>query len=127
MMTLIAFLLGLGVITAIARYNESDSLFWKLAIAYIGSFGAAKVVTSVMDNKEQDKVVMISDSPTQVQQSISCIPYTLAEMSLLATKREKSPKPVSKDTVTNTSDSILSEVFVSARGQPYTCAYFDDS
>ena len=124
MMTFIALLAGLGIITCIARYNESDSLFWKLAIAFIGSFMAAKVVTTVIDSKEQNKVVVISELPTQVQQSISCTPYALAEISLLATRKVKTSKPVSKDSVIKNNDSILSEVFVSARGQPQVESVF---
>lgn len=124
MMTFIALLAGLGIITCIARYNESDSLFWKLAVAFIGSFMAAKVVTTVIDSKEQNKVVVINELPTQVQQSISCTPYALAEISLLATRKVKTSKPVSKDSVIKSNDSILSEVFVSARGQPQVESVF---
>lgn len=124
MMTFIAFLAGLGVITAIARYNENDNLFWKLAIAFIGSFLAAEVVTHVIDSKEQNKSIVISSVPTQVQKSIPCNLYALAEMSLSATRREKSPKPVSKDSITNINDSILSKVLVSARGQPQVESVF---
>ena len=123
-MDLIALALGLGVITCIARYNESDNLFWKLAIAYLGSFAAAKVVTTVIDSNEQNKNIVINSAPTQVQQSIPCIDYTLTAMSLAATRREKSPKPVSKDSTIKYNDSILSKVHVSARGQPQVESVF---
>ena len=126
-MDLIVLAAGLGLITCIARYNESDNLFWKLAIAYIGSFGAAKVVMHVIDKNEQNKSIVINSTPTQVQQSVACIDYTLAAMSLAATRREKSQKPVSKEHTVITNDFILSEVHVATRGQPYTCSYFDDS
>ena len=123
-MTLIAFLAMTAAIVAIARYNESDSLFWKLFISLVGAYAAATVVHNVIDSKEQDKVVMVTGLPTQVQQSVSCIPYTLEEISLAATKREKSPKPVSKDSTIKTNDSILSKVLVSARGQPQVESVF---
>lgn len=136
MTTLITFLATTAVILGIARYNESDSLFWKLFISLVGAYAAATVVHNVIDSKEQNKVVMVTELPTQVQQSVSCIPYALAEISLAATKREKSPKPVSKDSFITNNDSILSKVFVSARGQPqvesvfpilYGPDYFDTS
>lgn len=123
MMDLILLAAGLALITCIARYNENDNLFWKLAIAYLGSFAAAKVVTYVIDSNEQNKNIVINGAPTQVQQSIPCI-YTLAEMSLAATRREKSPKPVSKDSAIKSNDSVLSKVHVSARGQPQVESVF---
>ena len=123
-MTFIALLAGLGVITCVARYNNSDSLFWKLAIAWIGTFMAAKVATTVIDSVKQNEVVVTSAVPTQVHESISCIPYTLAEISLAATRREKSQKPVSKESTAGINDSILSEVLVSARGQPQIKSVF---
>lgn len=124
MMDLIVLALGLGIITCMARYNENDRLFWQLALAWIGSFAAAEVVTNVIDHNEQNKSIVISSTPTQVQQSIPCIDYTLAEMSLAATRREKSQKPVSKDSTINSNDSILSEVHVAARGQPQVMSVF---
>ena len=135
-MTFIAFLVLTGVITLIARYNESDNLFWKLFISLAGAYGAATVVTHVIDNKKENKVVVISDNPTQVHKSANYAPFAMCSTSLDATRREKSPKPVSKDSAIKSNDSVLSEVFVSARGQPQTSSvrrilhelvYFDTS
>ena len=119
MMTFFALLAaGMGLITAIARYNESDNLFWKFTVSFLGAIIAAKVAVTVIENKEQNKAVVTSAVPTQAHESVSCIPCTLAGTSLVATRREKSPKPVSKGFYTSTNDSILSKVLVSARGQP---------
>lgn len=126
-MTLIWFLLGTAVCIGVSRYNEDDSLFWKLYIAFIGSFAAATAVKSTMENKEQEKIIVVDETPTQVLQSTPCKFYTLADVSIAATKREKSPKPVSKDSLINENDSLLSEVFVSARGQPGLFNFFDTS
>ena len=41
MMTLFAFLATVAAIIAIARYNESDKLFWKLLVSFIGAYAAA--------------------------------------------------------------------------------------
>ena len=131
MMTLFWFLAGLATCIGVARYNEDDALFWKLFISFIGAFTAATVVDMAMDRKqEQGKVVMIDNMPTQVLESTSCCPLysTLAGVSLSATKREKSTKPVSKDVVINSNDSTLSKaVHTSARGQPQFYMYFSDS
>lgn len=129
-MTLFWFLAGLATCIGVARYNEDDSLFWKLFISFVGAFTVATYVSSQMDKEEQGKVVMIDNMPTQVLESTSCCPLysTLAGVSLSATKREKSTKPVSKDVVINSEDSVLSKaVHTSARGQPQFYMYFSDS
>jgi len=126
--TLFILASGLGLATLMARYNEDDSLFWKFAICLIGGFAAGAVAkTMLQSSDEQSKVVMIEKAPTQVLQGTSCNFYTLADISLAATKREKSPKPVSKDSLISQNNSTLSEVHVSARGQPHFCMYYDDS
>lgn len=132
MMTLFWFLAGLAACIGIARYNEDDSLFWKLFISFIGAFVAATVVRTQLENENQEKIVKVEKAtvnPTQVLRStLSTINfYSLANVSQAATKREKSPKPVSKDSLINENDSSLSKVFGSIRGQPQMFAYFDTS
>ena len=131
MMTLFWFLAGLATCIGIARYNEDDSLFWKLFISFVGAFTAATVVRTQLENENQEKVVKVEKAtvPTQVLQSTPSIInfYSLADVSQAATKREKSPKPVSKDSLINKNDSSLSKVFGSIRGQPQMFAFFDTS
>lgn len=127
MATLFWFLLGTGLCIAISRYNEDDALFWKLFIAFTGSFAAATAYKATVENENKEKVVIVNEAPTQVLQSMPCNFYTLADISLAATEREKSPKPVSKDTLLNNNDSLLSKVQVLARGQPFWIGYFDTS
>ena len=127
MMTLFWFLFGTAFCIAVSRYNESDQLFWKLFISFIGAFTAATVVKTAMENEKQDKIIMVDSAPTQVLESMPYNTCTLADILLLAPMREKSPKPVSKDSTIDQSDSILSKVFVSARGQPTVFTYFDTS
>lgn len=131
MMTFLWFLAGLGACIGIARYNEDDNLFWKLFISFVGAFTAATVVKTQLENENQEKVVKVEKAtvPTQVLQSTpSTINfYSLADVSQAATKREKSPKPVSKDSLINKNDSSLSKVFGSIRGQPQMFAFFDTS
>ena len=133
MMTLFWFFAAIVLAICIARYNEDDRLFWILGTSIIGAFTAGTVVRTAMENENQEKVFMIDKamvSPTQVLPSTPCInlyDYTLADVSEAATKREKSPKPVSKDSLINPNDSSLSKVFGSIRGQPQMFAYFDTS
>ena len=128
MVTLLCLLTGIAAITAIARYNESDKLFWKLLVSFLGGYAACTFVNHMItSNKEEGKVVVVEEAPTQVLESVPCSFYSLADISLSATLREKSPKPVSKDSSLTINDSTLSEVHVSARGQPFWIGYFDTS
>ena len=128
MMTLFWFLAGLALCIGISRYNEDDALFWKLFISFVGAFVAATVVKTSMENDQEQKIVVVDSAPTQVLESMPGVAaFRLADISLSATRGEKSPKPVGKDSARNENDSLLSEVLSSARGQPQMCMYFDDS
>lgn len=136
MIDFVVFLAMTAVILGVARYNENDSLFWKLFISLAGAYAAVFAVKSYIDDsKEQDKVVMISKAPTQVQESTVAL-FGVATPTLTATRWEKSQKPAGKDTFAIKNDSILSEVLVSIRGRPqvtsvrpilYGEPYFNDS
>ena len=129
MMTLFCLLAGIAVITLIARYNESESLFWKLFICYVGSWAAVNAAVEIINNdKKGDKVVMIEKAPMQVLESVPSLNAILADMSLAATTREKSPKPASKELCSFNQNNVISgEVHRKARGQPQWYMYFSDS
>ena len=128
MMTLLAFISIIGVITAIARYNESEKLFWSLLVSFVGAYAAVNVAVNLLNtDKKSDKVVMIEKSPMQVLESVPLLTGVLADTSLLVTMREKSPKPASKDMLFNLDNNVLSEVHRKARGQPQWYMYFSDS
>ena len=127
MMTLLAFISIIGVITAIARYNESEKLFWSLLVSFVGAYAAVNVAVNLLNDKKEDKVVMIEKSPMQVLESVPLLTGVLADTSLLVTMREKSPKPASKDMLFNLDNNVLSEVHRKARGQPQWEMYFSDS
>ena len=129
MMTLFFILAGLTLSILVARYNEDDSLFWKLATSLIGAYAAGVVVSSAMKDDEQkkEKVVMIDSMPTQVLSGVPTLNSLVTIMSLSAPNREKSPKPVSKDKYCLDYNYLLSEVHSSARGQPQFYMYFSDS
>ena len=129
MMTLFCLLAGIAAITLIARYNESESLFWKLFICYVGSWAAVNAAVEIINNdKKGGKVVMIEKAPMQVLESVPSLNAILADMSLAATTREKSPKPASKELCSFNQNNVISgEVHRKARGQPQWYMYFSDS
>lgn len=113
---------------AAARYYEQEKLFWILWTSFTGAFAAGAIVRTAMENDQEQKIVVVESAPTQVLESMpGTAAFRLADISLSATRGEKSPKPVSKDSTLNENDSLLSEVLSSARGQPQMCMYFDDS
>ena len=128
-MTLLALLSGIAVITLIARYNESDNLFWKLLISLVGSYAAATVAVNVLNHSDEkkDKVVMIEKAPMQALESMPTLYASVVTDNSLATLGEKSPKPVGKDMLFNQKNLILSGVHRKARGQPQWEMYFSDS
>lgn len=126
MATLFCFAAIIAVIIGICRYNEDEKLFWPMLLSFVGAFAIATAVSKSVTEKKSNNVI-IESAPTQVLQSVPCSFYTLADISLAATLREKSPKPVSKDCTSVNNIDTLSEVHVSARGQPYLNSYYDDS
>ena len=129
MMTLLALLSGIAVIIAVSRYNESDNLFWKLLISFVGAYAAATVAVTVLNNSDnkKDEVVMIEKAPMQALESMPTLYASVVTDNSLATLGEKSPKPAGKDMLINQSNLILSEVHRKARGQPQWEMYFSDS
>lgn len=64
-MTLTLFILGLLLILGIARYNESNKLFWTLSIAYILGFACTKMVYDSFSTNEQSEQSLNQAYPTQ--------------------------------------------------------------
>lgn len=66
-MDLLWFLTGIVIILFIARYNESNKLFWTLLISFTGSFAVATTVMKITNHnsKEEVKKSVIQTCPTQ--------------------------------------------------------------
>lgn len=64
-MTLIVFLLGILIILGIARYNESNKLFWILFVSYVLGFTGVKLALDAFGEKEQSTVSLNQAYPTQ--------------------------------------------------------------
>ena len=70
---------------------------------------------------------MIEKAPMQALESMLTLYASVVTDNSLATRGEKSPKPVGKDMLLSQSNNILSEVHRKARGQPQWEMYFSDS
>jgi hypothetical protein len=130
-MTLLFVLLGLAIIICIARYNENDSLFWKLLVSFIGSFAIATAAYTILNEDESDND-LVQVYPTQGLMATSCahLPMccTLTDV-LSLTPVGANQKPVSQEytPVLNKVVNTFSKVLPVARDQPQFFKYFDTS
>lgn len=121
MMTFILFLVGLLAIVCIARYNEDDSLFWKLFVSYVGAFVVASVVSSTVTSSEQNKDTIIHKCPMQAPLNTSgttC--YLVTDDFELATYAQNLRQdPAGKDYICDYNDALVNKVIAKTRDQPY--------
>lgn len=124
--TLFAFCLVLLAIAAIARYNESNKLFWTLLVPFLVGF-AVLSMTKKSYGKQEEKVVM-QQNPTQVAAlAPDAFMYLLAGDSSKAPKKETS-KPASQDSVAlNSNHASSSEIAIKTRDQPTDSISHDTS
>ena len=75
MNTLLIFLLGIIVIIGIARYNESNKLFWTLLISFLSGMAVGSVYNIVTAPEKNGKNVTLTKStPTcQISSDIYCL------------------------------------------------------
>ena len=119
-MTFIWFIFGIALITLIARYNESNALFWKLFLSFILGIAVASLVTKCNSNNERNEEVLAQVSPMQVS---DCMPsnalYLLADIdNPMSTNESSNPVGKVQTSVTNENFFISSEVLANSRDQP---------
>ena len=128
MMTFIWILLGIGMIYALARYNESNGLFWKLLISFLVGFAACDIIMhNVHKNQNEDQLTQVC--PTQVSMGASgCTINLLADVSPSMSVNVSS-NPVSQvyTPAEREYDASLSKVFGNIRGQPHSAMFYDDT
>lgn len=117
-MTLFWFVIGILAIISISRYNESDKLFWKLFISFLGGFATVVAVSEYISNKQQNKVEVVTNAPTQALDSASHTYCVMPDSSVTVSKEEKSSDPVSKDSAGLKFNLIRSKVAIFGRDQP---------
>lgn len=95
MLTLFTFILGIVLITLIARYNESNKLFWALLTCYVLGFAGVKLIHDSFA-KDEGKTTFMQVQPTQgLAASSGSLVYLLADDGLPAPKKVTS-EPVSQ-------------------------------
>lgn len=95
MTSALLFILGIALIFGIARYNNSNKLFWSLLISYILSFTAAKVIIDAFgENKRSDDTTLNQAYPIQGLDAASDTCLCLLAGELLSTDVKVTSKPV---------------------------------
>ena len=109
-MTLFLFIVGLLLITLIARYNESNKLFWALLTSYVLGFAGCKLIYDNFGHDESNNTFM-QVQPTQgLAASSGSLVYLLAGEDLSAPTKVTS-EPVSQAIVPAVERSVtLSDV-----------------
>jgi len=59
------FILGILCILCIARYNNSNKVFWALFVSYILAFTVGTIAYKATEKKEQSQVMLNQAYPTQ--------------------------------------------------------------
>lgn len=125
-MDLFLFSLIVLIIAAVARYNESNKLFWTLLTPFIVAFAVTKMIQKDSSPK-QDETVTLQVSPTQSAVLTSdAFKYLLAGDSVSETKKETSPS-VGKDTIPVENDTIIRSKATSKIRDQSKSSFFDTS
>ena len=110
MTALALFVLGLLIITGIARYNNSNKLFWTLLTCFTLGFVCTKLVHDAFSTNEKSNVITMQAQPTQALAVTSgSLLYLLTDESL-PTSVKVASNPVSQANVPTSSDTTLSDV-----------------
>ena len=125
-MDLFLFSLIVLIIAAVARYNESNKLFWTLLTPFVVAFAVTKMIQKDSSPK-QDETVTLQVSPTQSAVLTSdAFMYLLAGDSVSETKKETSPS-VGKDTIPVENDTIIRSKATSKIRDQSKSSFFDTS
>jgi len=119
-MILLWFLFGIALAFGIARYNESNKLFWTLAVAFLLGFAGTKMVLN-SSSDEQSNGCPTQVCPTHGPINAGACTLFQTAINLVASKVTDS-NHVSKVYTPEeaTTNVTLSEVFGRTRDQPLT-------
>jgi len=115
MAEIVMFALGIVLITLIARYNESNKLFWTLLTCFTLGFVGTKLIYDAF-SKEESKVIVDKVQPTQaLAVTPGSLVYLLADDSL-STSVKVTSEPVGQALVPVDYNATLSSASGVTRG-----------
>lgn len=69
-MILLWFVLGILLAFSIARYNQSNKLFWQLVLAFIFGYATAVMIDRTINGNERSSDDLVQVSPTQMPTAV---------------------------------------------------------
>lgn len=120
-MILLWFFVGILIIFAIARYNESNKLFWVFLLSYVMGFAGTKMVYDTFSGDKQSNDDLVQVSSTQVMSTaLSTATYFITDNKVDDNTMVTAFNPVSQgiSPTIHKVDVTLSEVFGRTRDQP---------
>ena len=120
-MILLWFILGIALIFGIARYNESNKLFWTLLFSFVMGFTGTKMMFDIHRSNEQSNVNLTQVYSTQVP--VAKLSTNTCYITSIAPQEGNvvtAHQPVSQSVMPALSEKnvISSEVFGRTRDQP---------
>ena len=114
------FMFGIAMIFSIARYNESNKLFWTLLLAYISGFAITKMLYDNTNGEEQSNTNLTQVCPTQMPTIVGVLPILQKVELKLESKKVTASNSVSKvyTPAMRETTVTLSQVFGRTRDQP---------
>ena len=79
MTTIVMFVIGLIIIIAIARYNESSKLFWTLLISFLSGIAVEGAYNILTTQKDSDNKVTLTKSTPMCKASLSTCYFMKSE------------------------------------------------
>lgn len=119
-MILLWFFVGILIIFAIARYNESNKLFWTLLLSYVMGFAGTKMVHDTFYGGKQSNDNHVKVCSTQMMSAaFDTATYFITNNKADDDNVVTALTPVSQGMpATHEISAILSEVFGRTRDQP---------
>ena len=112
-------LVAIATALGIARYNQSNKLFWTLAISFLVGIAGASIYDKMSSDEDQNEVVLTQVCPTQSLQDILTT-VDFYPLSIPATAMCFEPASVSQDNTPEHREHnfILSEWVIPTRTPP---------
>lgn len=120
-MILLLFIIGVALIFGIARYCQSNTLFWTLLFSYVIGFAGMKIVMETVGKNEQSNVKVVSVHSTQlpITHCSTVYPFMCLNNVLEEPKKVTDSNTVSRYcALLKTKNVTLSEVIGKIRDQP---------
>ena len=120
-MILLWFVIGILLAFGIARYNESNKLFWQLVLAFVLGYATTVMIDRSVNGRERSSVNLVQVCPTQMPNVVSgsSIVYLLADTAVAPTKVTALESVVQESTPDkHENDTIPSMVSERTRDQP---------